>query len=286
MSVADAATGDFPGRLPAQGPLAVPVPPALRGVWQRTLLAVPGQADDTRSTVFWLQTAHWHGDLRLPADRPGFQRAAATSALSPQQAAWLATQQGFAGFTEVRPQPDHDAPLGVPAALQAAAAQAPWCEWHRRFDVQPFSGKRDLGVLLLSEDGDTLEEYGVEADYHETWRRLPGSAHRHGAWWRLCSQSKAAQPPVPGWGATWQELLLVAGHWFFRLQRDPASVTPPDAGCPVPDRAGVTAPAGALILSFGTWAEADGRGRIRHSTAPWLEGETVRRDASWELWQP
>ena len=41
------------------------------GRWQRRLLTIPGQADDTSSLVIWLQTAHLYADLRVKWERFG-----------------------------------------------------------------------------------------------------------------------------------------------------------------------------------------------------------------------
>jgi hypothetical protein len=274
----------FPWTLPAHASSRAAVPPALRGVWKRTLLAVPGRQDDTQSIVFWLQTAHWHGDLRLPAARPTFSRDAMHGLLSPEQVAWLSTQQGFAGFTEVRP-PDHHAPLGLPEAQKSVAVNAPWVEWHRRFDLQVSRGARDLGVVVLSADGNTLEEYGVDSDYHETWQRLPGSAHLHCAWWRIragLGHSPGHTAPAP---QQERELLLVAGDWFYHLRISPALPEALPALHPA-HPAGGAPPAAGLTLSFGVWEEGNGSGVVQHSTAPWEEGRRIVRDTSWQLWRP
>ena len=50
------------------------MPPVYHGVWQRTLYAGAGDEgrhiEDRTTRVIWLQTAHWHADLRVPAGAP------------------------------------------------------------------------------------------------------------------------------------------------------------------------------------------------------------------------
>ncbi len=50
-----------------------PVPENYRGVWQRSLLQTDSFTD-TSSIVFWLQTASWYADIRIPSGRPDFHR--------------------------------------------------------------------------------------------------------------------------------------------------------------------------------------------------------------------
>jgi hypothetical protein len=97
---------EFTAAMPHLRPEA-PVPERYRGVWQRTLLETPDMRD-TSTTVFWLQTAHWHADIRIPAHRPDFSGAARLANCSPRQLEWLAGQQGFAGVTQVDVTPQHE----------------------------------------------------------------------------------------------------------------------------------------------------------------------------------
>ena len=131
-----------------------PVPPALRCVWRRSLLRAPGTADDTTTTVFWLQAARWHADIRIPAGRPDFSGVQRLEDCSDAQLAWLATQQGFAGVTRVDPHSQET-------------------NWLRIVDFQPPSALPDAGYTAFERG--MLVETGVHADYIEHWHRVPAT---------------------------------------------------------------------------------------------------------------
>jgi hypothetical protein len=78
------------------------VPLDYQGVWRRTLLREADGAEDTSTRVFWLQTAHHHVDIRVPADRPSLSGSTSLEELNREQLNALALQQGFGGVTEVR----------------------------------------------------------------------------------------------------------------------------------------------------------------------------------------
>jgi len=209
---------------------------AYRGVWRRTLLEGDGILTDTNSTVLWLQTARWHADLRLPGGRPDFAGARETVGCSLAQRLWLSSQQGFSGVTEV---------------LEDR------CQWHRDLDFQPATANRDIGTMIFHADGIGLDEYGIDADYHETWQRLPEGLGPSAAW---CGDVSAAAR------------LLVAGDCFF-LVRPRVGPLPPDAYI------------SALMLerpecldfelSYGRISGAKSPWCILHSTLPWREGESL-----------
>jgi hypothetical protein len=218
------------------------------------------------SRVFWLQTRDWHGDLRLPADRPDFAFCDGLSATTPEQRLWLARQQGFAGITEVRAVAEVDPRAAVPPVTL--------CQWHRHFDFQPPRQDRDIGTMVFVDDGWQLEEYGVDHDYHETWRRLPESVGPTSAW--------ARAPGAAGGGA---ELLLIAGACFF-LQRARRRAWPPrSAGAALVDlvSGGGMDDLLDMELSFGRFDPPSGRCTILHSTLPWREGAI---ESATDRWQP
>lgn len=250
------------------------VPQSFVGVWQRTLLEGEGLVTDTASQVFWLQTRHWHGDLRLPPDRPDFAGCTSIAATSPQQRRWLASQKGFAGLTEVVVRDAVDTRQG---ATTPAAQSRTSCEWHRRIDFQPAGPSRDIGIMLFSPDQNSVEEYGVESAYHETWHRLPGSGGPSAAWQRSTDSSSG---PLA--------LLLIAGGYFFHL-RDRFAALPAAAGATelsaVIARTGNSAPLD-MELSFGEWKSAHERGIILHSSLPWREGQEVALDPAWQTIDP
>ncbi len=159
-----------------------PVPDAYLGVWQRTLLETPS-VRDTRSRVWWLQTPRWHADLRIPPGRPDFSRVDQLADCSDAQLAWLATQEGFCGLTQV--DGDH-------------------CIWHRQVDFQPASSRRDIGRMAF--DGERVTETGVEANYLEVWERRPRS--RGGSAALELLGERGALPARPTW-------LLIAGDCFI-----------------------------------------------------------------------
>ncbi|MHB9051657.1 MAG: hypothetical protein ACYC3R_07400, partial [Thiomonas delicata] len=120
------------------------VPPHYQGLWRRTLLTAPGLRDDT-TLVLWMQTAQWHADLRIPADRPPCEGRRSVHDCSRDELLGLLRQEGFAGITQV---------------------QGDTCEWLRQLDYRP-SGRRDLGCMAFASTLDAIDEYGVEADYAE-----------------------------------------------------------------------------------------------------------------------
>lgn len=71
----------------------------------------------------------------------------------------LATQQGFAGITQV---------------TSGSATSSNICQWHREFDYQPQTDARDIGKMVFT-DANTVIETGVDAAYLEVWRRLEHS---------------------------------------------------------------------------------------------------------------
>lgn len=152
-----------------------PVPQRFRGVWRRSLLRTP-DADDTTTTVRWMQASRWHADIRVPAGRPDFSGVDSLDDCDEARLQWLATQQGFAGVTRVDPRNDDTA-------------------WLRLVDFQPPAALPDEGHAVFR-DG-MLVETGIHADYLEHWHKLPGSDDG----FAVFRQSDAARPA----------LLLVAG---------------------------------------------------------------------------
>lgn len=255
-----------------------PVPRALQGLWRRTLLQVPGSVDavrasvhDTATAVFWLQTPHWHGDIRIPADRPGFAGVRCLAECSGPQLRWLLTQQGFAGITTV----DGDT-----------------CRWHRRLDHAE-SLTPDVGRLVFDARG--LDEWGVEADYYERWQPVEGSdGHDWQALVTRLDDPAGAEPRSPGHPddiAAWRadalprprRVFVRSGRWALDLRArtlDPVSTrevrAAVAAGQPV-DRAALIAAADCEI-SFATLGA---RGWIvLRSTLPWREGQLLDAPAA------
>jgi hypothetical protein len=224
-----------------------PVPPHYHGVWRRTLLETP-DASDTQTTVFWLQAGRWHADIRLPDGRPDFSAIRSIAECAPEHIAWLATQQGFAGVTEVT----------------ADAAGTETCQWHRIVDVQPPPATPDAGTMRF--DGDALTETGIHAQYLEAWRRLPDSTNGHAV---LQLQDAQGRPSRP------LRLLLVAGRHVMHVRG--RAVSWPGGVAPGTSLAAVVAMGNLDLLdfeiSFGQ-RSADGW-TISRSTLPWLENASI-----------
>lgn len=134
-------------------PKTSPVPPRYHGVWSRTLLDTPALRDDT-TFVRWMQLGRWHADLRIPAG----VAAGAAARTAEGQRALLATQQGFAGLTQVT--------MGQTGEV---------CSWHRLVDYQLPGPHPDAGVMVF-ESPDCVIETGIHGVYREVWRLLPGSS--------------------------------------------------------------------------------------------------------------
>jgi len=137
--------------IPSMASGFAPVPARYRGVWVRTLLQTPTQ-EDRSSFVRWLQTSHWHADLRVPTSARSLTQT--NGAYTLEQGI---SQQGFCGVTEVR---------------QVGADEV--CTWHRRFDYQPPRPDADTGTMVF-ETAHRVVERGIHAEYLEIWERLPES---------------------------------------------------------------------------------------------------------------
>lgn len=222
-----------------------PVPDAYLGVWNRTLLETSSGRDE-RSRVWWLQTPRWHADLRIPAERPDFSGVTRLADCDDGQLAWLATQQGFCGVTQV---------------------DGEVCTWHRQLDFQPANGSRDIGRMAF--DGERVIETGVESDYLEIWERLPHS--RGGTAALELVVERGELPSRPAW-------LFVAGDCFMFVR---GRAHPPPSAVDLSSLIAQARPSRAQLLdwlnveiSFGHRSGAT-PWRIEHSTLPFREGKTL-----------
>lgn len=261
------------------------VPDAYLGVWRRTLLRNAAGDEDRATRVYWLQSARVHVDLRVPANRRGFDGVTGVDALSRDGLVELARQQGFAGFTQVD--------VGTPDI----------CTWHRRIDFSPPSDARDIGAMRFERPAVLLED-GVDANYHERWEREPASV---GASWgapmsraqmlSLYAGTPRSEPHGVDEGPA--GFIACAGDCFML-----ARARSPEAGALLARHRGrklsdvVADPAVSLDLarelvdfeiSLGRVAPPSGAGpTIVLSTHPWREGCTVpvRFDLSTESAAP
>lgn len=236
------------------------VPQRYRGVWRRTLLETP-QGSDTTTTVLWLQTAHWHADVRIPAQRPDFSGVTSLAECSSAQRAFLATQQGFAGATEV-----------------TVSRQGEVCAWHRRVDFQPPPAGPDAGLMEFTPEH--LAETGLYASYLEHWIHEAGSTSGAVVLQRLQETSPEAvgetnTMAAAGTAATPVELLLVAGDSVMHV-RGRRAAWPPGI---LPDTRLVQMPENLLaaLLDFTiAYGHRTAHGwHVVHATLPWLEGASV-----------
>jgi hypothetical protein len=223
-----------------------PVPERYRGVWRRTLLQTPDR-HDTTTTVLWLQTARWHADIRIPAQRPDFSGATTLATCTPAQRAWLTRQQGFAGTTEV-----------------TATAEGDVCAWHRLVDFQPPAAGPDAGFMHF--EPERLVETGVHGVYLEHWIAEPRSTQGHAVFQRIDAAGHGAMP---------LELLMVSGDCVMHV-RSRAGAWPQEIR-PGMDFAEVAAGMQAALLDFEiSYGHRTAHGwRIAHSTLPWREGLSI-----------
>ena len=223
------------------------VPARYRGVWRRTLLQTPALSDIT-TTVFWLQGARWHADLRIPAGRPDFNGVASLADCSASQCDWLAGQQGFAGITTV-----------------VTALTRETCTWHRLVDFLPPAFLPDAGFMEFEQT--RLVESGVHDAYLEHWSRVPGTTNELAVF--ECVREPGRAVPAP-------RLLLVAGgavmHVRARAPSWPAGVAP---DCSLREMvAGGQRDLLDFEISIGH-RTAEGW-QVTHSSLPWLEGQVVQ----------
>ena len=122
----------------------------LQGLWRRSLISWPGRGSDTTTTVRWLQGPRAYIDLRQPMPLPDFSHVRSLDDLTLEDCAWLARQEGFAGYLSF---------------------DSVYFEWHREIDFQPRAARPDTGSLRW--EGSVLVETGREGDYIEHWHRDP-----------------------------------------------------------------------------------------------------------------
>lgn len=220
------------------------VPKRYRGIWQRSLLET-ALLRDTDTTVFWLQSAYWHADIRIPPGMPDFSNVRALADCDPVQLAWLARQQGFAGRTEL-----------------SITETAEVCQWHRRLDFHPSTGIADIGDMQF--EAELLLETGLDGAYLEHWNRLPDSSDGFAVLQLLAPDDHSAAPA---------QVLFIAGDYVMHVKG--RSIDWPEASTHAA-RLALLAASKALLdfeISFGR-RTLNGWTTL-HSTLPWLIGSTV-----------
>jgi len=224
------------------------VPQAFRGVWKRKLLRTPA-FEDTSSTVYWLQTNLWHGDIRIPAYRPPCKGKQSLAQCSREELLDLAAQQGFAGTTSV---------------------EGDTCRWLRRVDFQPPSGFNDVGRIEFSSP-DLMLEYGIEQEYFEIWERMPNSVgDEHIALeFEPGGDSSVARPICA---------LLATGDYFIFVRPRRMTLSQADSLSSLPGDEESLRSALDFEISFGVRTGTAVNGWvIQRSTFPWREGRRLGR---------
>lgn len=221
-----------------------PTRSALRGLWTRSLLAVPGAPPDTTTRVYWLQDDFLFADIRVPADRRPMSDRDGFDDLSDDELRDLARQQGFAGQLAI----DRDV-----------------CTWFREVDYQPPTGVADAGRVRL--DGDRLVEEGVHLPYRETWERVP--ATEEGPAGVLLAEQDAAG----------RRYLLTAGDYFLYVRGRATPLPPaPSLSALIAERAPSRDELIRLLdceISFGRRAHGRMPWEITLSTLPFREGRPL-----------
>jgi hypothetical protein len=164
-----------------------PVPKNYMGVWQRELLETATTKDDI-SLVLWMQTQQYHIDIRIPADRPQLHKVDKLEGYTSEELLQLATQQGFAGITQVVP---------------STATSSDVCQWHREMDFQPQTNARDIGKMVFT-DANTVIETGIDDAYLEVWRRLENS--QEPCWFKFITGKNRKGLETPAY-------LMQVGNW-------------------------------------------------------------------------
>lgn len=172
----------------------------------------------------------------------------------PQQLEALATQQGFAGRTDVA---------------------GDICTWNRELDYQPKSGPADVGKMRFVTHDILMEDdpSGLHA-YHEEWHRLKRSSHEC---WSYRLQA-IDQPQRHGF-------LLGSGLFFF-FAADRMTDMPPDGTLLSQMQASSKEDQCRMLqmeLSFGTISDSKtAPWTILHSTLPGRVGQTLF-DGNWTV---
>jgi len=214
----------------------------IRGLWRRRLIAWPNGETDTTTEVYWLQGPGLYADLRIPERRPRCQ-AACLRELDRKTLGFLARQEGFFGKLDVQGSIGH---------------------WHRAFDYQPDTGRKDRGQLAFEDD--VLVERGVEAPYLEHWVREPNTDECMALSLMTDAPSRAG-------------CLILAGDAFMYARSRSAKLAP---GA---DLSACLKAAGSLEqqqdvfdceISFGR--VQDRQWRIERSSLPFREGHSLRPD--------
>jgi hypothetical protein len=221
------------------------VPDHYIGVWQRERLKRGSEPWDLNNRVYWLQTHRWHADVRIPRDRPDFSGVTSLAQCSDVQLRALLKQESFCGITVV---------------------EDDICRWVRQIDMR-LRETNDFGRMRF--DVNMVEEFGIEIDSYEIWRRLPGSQNVSFA------LERASIPPAADDAS--RAILCVAGDRFIYTRNRPMWAAPAvRARHQIALRTVPRVDLEAFLDFEGSFGSiVDGVGRISMSTLPWREGEVL-----------
>lgn len=132
------------------------VPAIYQGLWRRTGIRRSNGESDYSTQVWWLQSAGFHIDLRIPIDRPSVANRTQFTRLAPSHLLLFGKQTGFAGKTLV---------------------SGKRCEWHPDIAFPALGTDLDAGWMRFDSD-DTLHETGVDNSYEEDWVRMASGPMR------------------------------------------------------------------------------------------------------------
>jgi hypothetical protein len=205
------------------------------------LLARADGTRDTTTRVHWMQGIESFADLRQPAELPAFAAVDCLNALSMEDCAHLAGQEGFCGRLRF---------------------DGTYFEWVRLVDFQPRSSRADAGSLQWQDA--VLVERGRDSPYVEHWHRDAAAATEPVAalWLREADSAVAG-------------LLLRVGDNFM-LARDRSAVPAGERSLRDCVAGARDLPsARALIDAEISFGEVSAAGwRITRSTLPFRVGDT------------
>lgn len=196
------------------------VPKEYEGLWRRRIIRRRNGESDVTTRVWWMQSARWHVDLRIPLNRPQVADLGVLAGLSDLQRAAFVRQSGFAGATVV-------------------AGRR--CEWQPEIAFPAVGDELDAGWMDFT-GADALHETGLDDSYDEDWVRVPTGPVRGlrltaddgtvaylllGEHWGAWAAGKADDRFDAGRFGEFSVLQKSDGHW-----RIAASNLPWREGCP------------------------------------------------------
>jgi hypothetical protein len=221
----------------------------LRGLWRRSLIALPDGSKDTTTRVLWLQGDGVFADIRQPALQPKFAHAQVLNDLTYRDCTQLAEQQAFAGHLTF---------------------DGSHFEWVRMIDFQPKGANADIGALRW--EGEVLIEEGRDVKYVEHWHRDPAAAVQPTAAALLLDSIRGIKA-----------LLVRSGEHCMFARARPAQLPPLGTLRQCVAAAATVEEARALIdceISFGV--HENSAVRITASTLPYRVGKFLCADPNFQ----